>query len=161
MKCPFCGHLEDRVVDSRSTREGEAVRRRRECLGCGARFTTYEYVEHAPITVVKTDGTRESYKREKMLAGLLRACEKRPLTREKLEEVIDEVEQKVIFAGLAGEITTQRIGEEIMLRLRELDEVAYVRFASVYRRFTELSQFAEELEKLLARREEGPGEGTS
>lgn len=154
MKCPFCGHLEDRVVDSRSTREGEAVRRRRECLGCEARFTTYEYVERAPITVVKADGARESYQREKMLAGLLRACEKRHVERPAMERLIDDVEQSVIFSGLAGEITTQRIGEEIMARLRDLDEVAYVRFASVYRRFTELSQFADELERLIERRED-------
>jgi len=111
-------------------------------------------VERAPITVVKADGARESYRREKMLAGLIRACEKRHVERAAMERLIDDVEQSVIFSGLAGEITTQRIGEEIMARLRDLDEVAYVRFASVYRRFTELSQFAEELERLIERRED-------
>jgi transcriptional repressor NrdR len=155
LKCPFCGHQEDKVVDSRSTREGEAIRRRRECIACSARYTTYEYVEHGPVTVVKSNGTRESYSREKMLSGLLKACEKRPVAREDLETLVDEVEQEVIYSGLAQEITAQKIGEELILRLRDLDEVAYVRFASVYRRFTELSQFAEEMERLLREREKG------
>lgn len=158
MKCPFCGHLEDKVVDSRSTREDEAIRRRRQCLSCQARFTTYEQVERAPVTVVKTDGRRMAYKREKILSGLLRACEKRPVAREDLESLLDEVERSLIYAGLAGEVSSQAIGEEIMKHLRALDEVAYVRFASVYRRFTDLGQFMDELERLVeerSRKEEG------
>ena len=157
MKCPFCGHMEDRVVDSRSTREGEAVRRRRECLACEARFTTYEYVERTPITVVKSDGRRVSYDREKVLRGLLKACEKRPITREELEGLVDDVERSVVFASLGSELTSKRIGEEVMRRLRELDEVAYVRFASVYRRFTDLNQFMEELYALLSQRDKSEG----
>jgi len=157
VKCPFCGHMEDRVVDSRSTREGEAVRRRRECLACEARFTTYEYVERTPITVVKSDGRRVSYDREKVLRGLLKACEKRPITREELEGLVDDVERSVVFASLGSELTSKRIGEEVMRRLRELDEVAYVRFASVYRRFTDLNQFMEELYALLSQRDKSEG----
>ena len=157
MKCPFCGHMEDRVVDSRSTREGEAVRRRRECLACEARFTTYEYVERTPITVVKSDGRRVSYDREKVLRGLLKACEKRPITREELEGLVDDVERSVVFASLGSELTSKRIGEEVMRRLRELDEVAYVRFASVYRRVTDLNQFMEELYALLSQRDKSEG----
>ena len=157
MKCPFCGHMEDKVVDSRSTREGEAVRRRRECLACEARFTTYEYVERTPITVVKNDGRRISYDREKVLTGLLKACEKRPISREELESLVDDVERSVVFASLGSELTSKRIGEEVMKRLREIDEVAYVRFASVYRRFTDLNQFMDELDKLLDRRDRRKG----
>ncbi|MCP4546185.1 MAG: transcriptional repressor NrdR [bacterium] len=157
MKCPFCGHMEDRVVDSRSTREGEAVRRRRECLACTARFTTYEYVERSPVTVVKTDGRRVSYDRGKILGGLLRACEKRPVSREDLEALVDSVERKVVYSSLGGELTSKQLGEEVMLRLQDLDEVAYVRFASVYRRFTDLNQFTSELETLLDKREERKG----
>jgi transcriptional repressor NrdR len=157
VKCPFCGHLEDRVVDSRSTREGEAVRRRRECLACEARFTTYEYVERTPITVVKTDGRRVSYDREKILSGLIKACEKRPVARSELEALVDSVERSVVFASVSGELTTKRIGEEVMLRLRDVDEVAYVRFASVYRRFTDLNQFMKELDRLLDKRDKRKG----
>ncbi len=153
MKCPFCGHLEDKVVDSRSTREGEAVRRRRECLACEERFTTYEYVERTPVTVVKSDGRRASYSREKVLGGLLKACEKRSVSRDALEKLVDEIERDVVFAGLASELTSKQIGEEVASRLREIDEVAYVRFASVYRRFTDLSQFMDELDELLDRRD--------
>jgi len=157
VKCPFCGHQEDRVVDSRSTREGEAVRRRRECLGCGARYTTYEYVERTPVTVVKSDGRRVSYDRGKVLGGLLKACEKRPVPREELERLLDDLERRVVFAGMGGELTSKRIGEEVMRRLMGLDEVAYVRFASVYRRFTDLSQFTAELDALLDEREQRKG----
>lgn len=155
MKCPFCSHKEDRVVDSRSTRDDEAVRRRRECLGCGARFTTYEYVERSPVTVVKTDGRRAAYDREKMLGGLLKACEKRPVPREALEALVDDVERDVVYASLGGELTSVAIGEAVMSRLRDVDEVAFVRFASVYRRFTDLSHFSEELNRLLDERERG------
>ncbi len=154
MKCPFCGHAEDRVVDSRSTREGEAVRRRRECLACSARFTTYEYVERAPVTVVKLDGRRVSYDRDKVLVGLIKACEKRPVSRETLENIVDDVERGTLFSTQGSEISSQLLGEAVMKRLREVDEVAYVRFASVYRRFTDLNQFMAELDQLLDRREE-------
>ena len=157
MKCPFCGHMEDRVVDSRSTREGEAVRRRRECLACQARFTTYEYVERTPVTVVKADGRREIYNREKVLGGLLKACEKRPVSREQLEEITDDLERAVISASLGSELTSQQVGLEIMKRLREVDDVAYVRFASVYRRFTDLNQFMDELYELLKQRDKEDG----
>jgi transcriptional repressor NrdR len=154
VKCPFCGHAEDRVVDSRSTREGEAVRRRRECLACEARFTTYEYVERLPVTVVKIDGRRVSYDRDKVLLGLIRACEKRPVSRESLEALVDDVERNTVFSAQGSEISSQRLGEAVMSRLKEIDEVAYVRFASVYRRFTDLNQFMVELDQLLDRREE-------
>ncbi len=154
MKCPFCGHAEDRVVDSRSTREGEAVRRRRECLACQARFTTYEYIERAPVTVVKLDGRRVTYDRDKVLSGLIKACEKRPVPRESLEAIVDDVERNTLFATQGSEISSQVLGEAVMSRLREIDEVAYVRFASVYRRFTDLNQFMVELDQLLDRREE-------
>jgi transcriptional repressor NrdR len=153
VKCPFCGHKEDRVVDSRSTRDDEAVRRRRECEGCGARFTTYEYVERSPITVVKTDGRRAAYDRDKILGGLLRACEKRPVSREALDELVEDLERSVVYASMGGELTSQTIGEAVMERLRDLDEVAFVRFASVYRRFTDLSHFSAELNRLLDARE--------
>jgi len=155
MKCPFCGHKEDRGVDSRSTRDDEAVRRRRECEGCGARFTTYEYVERSPITVVKTDGRRAAYDREKILGGLLRACEKRPVTREALDHLVEDVERNVVYGSMGGELTSQAIGEAVMERLRAIDEVAFVRFASVYRRFTDLSHFTDELSRLLDERERG------
>jgi transcriptional repressor NrdR len=154
VKCPFCGHKEDRVVDSRSTRDDEAVRRRRECLGCGARYTTYEYVERSPVTVVKADGRRVSFDREKILRGLLRACEKRPVSREALEQLVEAVERDVVYASLGGELTSQAIGEAVMERLAALDEVAFVRFASVYRRFADLSHFSAELNRLLDQREQ-------
>jgi transcriptional repressor NrdR len=157
MKCPFCGHMEDKVVDSRSTREGEAVRRRRECLACEARFTTYEYVERTPITVIKTDGRRVSYDRQKIMGGLLKSCEKRPVPREELERLVESVEREVVFAGLGSEVTSKCLGEEVMKRLRHIDEVAYVRFASVYRRFTDLNQFMGELEVLLDQRDKRKG----
>jgi transcriptional repressor NrdR len=159
VKCPFCGHKEDRVVDSRSTREDEAVRRRRECTSCGARYTTYEYVERSPVTVVKADGRRVSYEREKILGGLLKACEKRPVSRDALERLVDAVERDLVYASLGAELTSQAIGEAVMERLRVLDEVAYVRFASVYRRFADLSHFAAELNQLLDQREGRKGGG--
>lgn len=143
------------MVDSRSTRDDEAVRRRRECESCGARFTTYEYVERSPITVVKADGRRAAYDREKILGGLLKACEKRPVSREALEDLVDGVERNVVYGSIGGELTSQAIGEAVMERLRSLDEVAFVRFASVYRRFTDLSHFSAELNRLLDEREKG------
>lgn len=152
MRCPACGHEEDRVVDSRSTKENSAVRRRRECLECLHRFTTYEYVEHRPVMVVKKDGSREHYSREKILSGLLRACEKRPVAVEVLEHLVDEVE-RTVCGQIRDEIPTSEIGNEVMTRLAELDQVAYVRFASVYRDFKDVSQFLDELRNLLEKRD--------
>jgi transcriptional repressor NrdR len=151
MRCPSCGHEEDRVVDSRATKENSAVRRRRECLKCGKRFTTYEYIEHTPLMVVKKDGRREHYSREKIMNGLLRACEKRPVSREALEKLVDEVEE-AIGRSVRDEIPTSEIGNEIMKLLGALDQVAYVRFASVYREFKDVTQFLEELRRLLERK---------
>lgn len=152
MRCPSCGHDEDRVVDSRATKDNSAVRRRRECLKCGYRFTTYEYIEHTPVMVVKKDGRRERYDREKILNGLLRACEKRPVSRESLEKLIDDVE-KAIGSKAMDEIPTSEIGNEVMKRLASIDQVAYVRFASVYREFKDVSQFLDELRGLLEKRD--------
>jgi len=151
MRCPSCGHEEDRVVDSRATKENSAVRRRRECLKCGKRFTTYEYIEHTPLMVVKKDGRREHYSREKIMNGLLRACEKRPVSREALEKLVDEVEES-IGSRVGDEIPTQEIGNEIMKLLGGLDQVAYVRFASVYREFKDVTQFLDELRRLLEKK---------
>jgi len=149
MRCPACGHDEDRVVDSRTTKDNSAVRRRRECLKCTHRFTTYEYVEHRPLMVVKKDGRRENYSREKILNGLLRACEKRSVPMETLERLVGEVE-KATAGRVRDEIPTQEIGNEIMKRLAVIDQVAYVRFASVYRDFKDVTQFLDELRNLLA-----------
>jgi transcriptional repressor NrdR len=151
MHCPSCGHEEDRVVDSRSTKENSAVRRRRECLKCGHRFTTYEYIEHTPVMVVKKDGRREHYSREKILTGLLRACEKRPVSRGALEGLVDDVEE-AIGRRVRDEIPTAEIGNEVMKLLAKLDQVAYVRFASVYREFKDVSQFLDELRTLLEKK---------
>jgi len=148
MKCPSCGHVEDKVVDSRTTKEGEAIRRRRECLDCGKRFTTYEYIERAPLVVVKKSGQREQYNREKLLTGLLRACEKRPVSREQIEQLLDDVES-VIFNKFKTEVKSSELGNEVIERLQELDEVAYVRFASVYRQFKDINQFMREVKGLL------------
>jgi transcriptional repressor NrdR len=152
MRCPSCEHEEDRVVDSRATKENSAVRRRRECLKCGKRFTTYEYIEHTPLMVVKKDGRREHYSREKIMNGLLRACEKRPVSREALDKLVDEVEES-IGRRVRDEIPTQEIGNEIMKLLGGLDQVAYVRFASVYREFKDVTQFLDELRRLLEKKE--------
>jgi len=151
MRCPSCGYEEDRVVDSRATKENSAVRRRRECLKCGKRFTTYEYIEYTPLMVVKKDGRREHYSREKIMSGLLRACEKRPVSREALEKLVDEVEES-IGRRVRDEIPTQEIGNEIMKLLGGLDQVAYVRFASVYREFKDVTQFLDELRRLLEKK---------
>jgi transcriptional repressor NrdR len=148
MKCPACGFDEDKVVDSRTTKEGEAIRRRRECLKCGKRFTTYEYIERAPLVVVKKNGQREQYNREKLLAGLLRACEKRPVSREQLDRLLDDVES-VIFGKFKAEVKSSELGNEVIERLQALDEVAYVRFASVYRQFKDINQFMNEVKGLL------------
>jgi len=148
MKCPYCGHLEDRVIDSRPTDENEAIRRRRECTKCLKRFTTYEKVESIPLMVVKKDKTRQLFDREKLLNGLMRACEKRPVSMDALEKMVDEIESQILNS-LKREITTKEIGEMVMARLKDLDEVAYVRFASVYRQFKDINTFMEELHKLL------------
>jgi len=151
VRCPSCGHEEDKVVDSRATKENSAVRRRRECLKCGQRFTTYEYIEHTPVVVVKKDGRREHFSREKILNGLLRACEKRPVSRESLEELVNEVE-RVVCSSVRDEIPSSEIGNEVMNRLAALDQVAYVRFASVYRDFKDVTQFLDELRNLLEKK---------
>jgi len=148
MKCPFCGHLEDKVVDSRLSTDGEAIRRRRECEKCGKRFTSYERVEEIMPMVVKKDGRREPYDRQKVIGGLKKACEKRPISIEVLESVVDEIEKKLLD-GAQKEVSTSQIGEEMMKRLQDLDKVAYVRFASVYRDFKDIDEFVSELTELL------------
>jgi transcriptional repressor NrdR len=155
MRCPACGHEDDKVIDSRSVRDGQAVRRRRECTHCRHRYTTYEFVEQAAVLVVKKDGRREPYSRDRVLAGLIKACEKRPISRERLEELVDEVERSV-FADARSEVTSRDIGEAVMNRLQSLDEVAYVRFASVYRSFRDLNQFMDELRGLLEEKRRDP-----
>ena len=148
MKCPYCAHLEDKVVDSRESKEGEVIRRRRECLGCGKRFTSYERIDQIPHMVVKKDGRREPFDREKVLAGLRRACEKRPVPTKALENIADRVEA-MVQESPDREVPTVAIGEFLMERLRELDRVAFVRFASVYRDFKDVDQFMATLKGLL------------
>ncbi|OFV96073.1 MAG: transcriptional regulator NrdR [Acidobacteria bacterium RIFCSPLOWO2_02_FULL_60_20] len=148
MKCPFCGHPENKVVDSRESEEAQSIRRRRECLSCERRFTTYERVDEIPYMVVKKDGRREKFDRQKVLAGLLRACEKRPVGTNRLEEIVNEIEVKVADSP-DREIPSTQIGEILMARLRELDKVAYVRFASVYLDFKDVKEFMDELKDLL------------
>jgi transcriptional repressor NrdR len=152
VKCPFCGHLGDKVVDSRETKEGEAIRRRRECLGCGRRFTSYERIDEIPYMVVKKDGRREKFDRQKVLAGLLRACEKRPVSIGKLEQIVNEAESFVIDSP-ERERKTNEVGELIMDHLKRLDKVAYVRFASVYMDFKDVKEFMSELKDLLKTKE--------
>lgn len=148
MKCPFCAHIEDKVVDSRESREGDAIRRRRECLKCGKRFTTYERIDEIPYMVVKKDGRREKFDRSKILAGLLHACEKRPVGMVKLEEIVNQVESYVMESS-TRERSTQEIGEILMKQLKKLDKVAYVRFASVYLDFKDVTEFMGEVKELL------------
>ena len=148
MRCPYCGCKEDKVVDSRATQEEAAIRRRRECLGCGKRFTTYEYVEELSLMVVKKDGRRESFDRKKILSGIIKACEKRPVSIEKMEEVVAQVE-RAIQKKYEREVPAEKIGEIVIEKLKSLDDVAYVRFASVYRQFKDVGQFMEELEDML------------
>jgi transcriptional repressor NrdR len=148
MKCPFCAHLEDKVVDSRESREGEVIRRRRECLACGKRFTSYERIDQIPHLVVKKDGRRERFDREKVLAGLLKACEKRPVPVKTLEMIADKVES-MVQESPDREVPTTEVGEFLMERLRELDKVAFVRFASVYRDFKDVDAFMATLKGLL------------
>ena len=151
MKCPFCAHIEDKVVDSREGKDGLVIRRRRECLRCGRRFTSYERIDEIPFMVVKKDGRRLPFDRNKVLAGLRKACEKRPVSPAVLEEIADQVEQTVQESP-EREIPTQAIGEKVIERLKELDKVAYVRFASVYRQFEDVAQFMKELKDLLEQR---------
>jgi len=148
MRCPFCSENRDRVVDSRESRDGATIRRRRECLNCGRRFTSYEQIEDIPYMVVKHDGTREEFSRKKLLGGLLKACEKRPIPLKKLEALVDEAESKLTDRE-DREISTQEIGAFVMDKLRELDQVAYVRFASVYRRFEDIDAFRDVVTSLL------------
>ena len=149
MKCPFCGNLESKVVDSRPSDEGASIRRRRECLECHKRFTTYETMESLPLVVIKKDGSRQTFDKSKLLNGMLRACEKRPVPFSQLEGIANEIEQ-ALQNEMDREVPSARIGELVMDRLREVDEVAYVRFASVYRQFKDISTFMSELNKLLA-----------
>ena len=149
MKCPFCGFAESKVIDSRPADEGSSIRRRRECLSCSKRFTTYETVESLPMVVVKKDGSRQSFDRRKVLGGMIRACEKRPVPLAELERIASEIEQD-LQNSMEREISTETIGERVMERLRAVDQVAYVRFASVYRQFKDIDTFMAELNKLLA-----------
>ncbi len=152
MKCPFCGATDDKVVDSRESREGEVIRRRRECVSCGRRFTSYETIEEIPYMVVKNDGRREAFDRKKLRAGLVKACEKRPVPPARLDAIVDEIET-LLHDAEEREIATTRIGSLVMERLRELDKVAYVRFASVYRKFEDVDEFLLELKNLIGRTE--------
>ena len=149
MKCPYCGHPESKVIDSRPADENASIRRRRECLSCARRFTTYETVESLPLVVIKKDGSRQSFDRQKVLRGMIRACEKRPVALAELERIADEIEQE-LQNSMEREIRTEVIGEKVMERLRKVDQVAYVHFASVYRQFKDIDTFMAELNKLLA-----------
>ena len=149
MKCPYCSYSESKVIDSRPADEGTSIRRRRECLSCGKRFTTYETVENLPMVVIKKDGSRQSFDKQKILGGMIRACEKRPVPLAELEKIADEIEQD-LQNSMDREISTESIGERVMEKLRSVDQVAYVRFASVYRQFKDIDTFMAELNKLLA-----------
>ena len=149
MKCPFCGNTEDKVIDSRENAEADSIRRRRECLKCLKRYTTYEHIERAPLMVIKKDGRREPFDRNKILAGLVRACEKRPIGMEKLEEIVEDIERQ-LQREHEKEVKSAIIGELVMSKLSALDEVAYVRFASVYRQFKDINEFMKELKDLLS-----------
>lgn len=150
MNCPFCAYEESKVIDSRPTDEGQRIRRRRECLQCAKRFTTYEIIESLPIIVIKKDKSRETFNRNKIMTGLLRACEKRPVSIDMLDRMIDEIEI-TIQNSLDREVTSEKIGELVMEKLKGIDEVAYVRFASVYRQFKDINTFMSELNKLLSK----------
>ena len=149
MKCPFCAYTESKVIDSRPAEEGATIRRRRECLACKKRFTTYEIIERMPLVVIKRDGSRQSFDRVKLINGMVRACEKRPVTLAQLEAIADDIEQE-LQSHLEREVSTAEIGEMVMSHIRDVDEVAYVRFASVYRSFKDINTFMEELTKLLS-----------
>ena len=148
MRCPFCGHAEDRVIDSRPSEEGAAIRRRRECLSCNARFTTYEKVENLPLLVIKKDGTRQPFDREKLISGILKSCEKRPVSTAQVEQLVNTIEAQSQNT-LKREVSSREIGEMVMEGLKHIDEVAYVRFASVYRQFRDVNSFLEELNEML------------
>jgi len=150
MRCPKCGHMDDKVLDSRSARDGASVRRRRECLACNQRFTTYEEIVRDELRVVKRDGRREDLSRAKLTAGVLRACEKRPITQAQIEALVDSVLDEVSQTGDV-EVSTNAIGEKVMIRLKKLDEVAYVRFASVYRRFADVNQFLNAIQDMVGK----------
>ncbi|MCX7902980.1 MAG: transcriptional regulator NrdR [Caloramator sp.] len=149
MKCPFCNHIETKVLDSRPTEDNTSIRRRRECLNCNRRFTTYEKVEDIPVYVIKKDGRREPFDKRKILIGVLKSCEKRPISIGKIEELVNEIEKQV-YNTMRQEIESSLIGELVMKKLKDLDDVAYVRFASVYRQFKDINTFLEELQKLLS-----------
>lgn len=148
MKCPYCLYYESKVVDSRPTEEGQAIRRRRECIKCTKRFTTYEKIEEIPLIVVKKDGNRQSYDRNKLLNGIIKSCEKRPVSLSTIEKMVDDLE-KTLYNSLEREVTSVEIGEMIMGKLKDIDEVSYVRFASVYRQFKDLNSFMDELKRIL------------
>jgi transcriptional repressor NrdR len=160
MKCPFCGHEEDKVVDSRSSREGKAIRRRRECLECSERYTTYEYIEEIPLMVVKRDGNRESYDRQKLLGGIITACKKRPVTMEAMEESVNEIEKELEDLEVR-EVKSLVLGEQVMAKLKAMDHIAYVRFASVYRKFKDTTEFLNEIRELLDTSIHRSGSGTN
>jgi len=151
MRCPFCGHKEDKVVDSRVRGDGSSIRRRRECLKCGRRFTTYEYIEDTPLVVIKKDGRRQVFDRNKILQGLLKACEKRAVSMQQLEQLVTSVE-RTLLRKYDKEVPSEVIGKLVMEKLSKLDEVAYVRFASVYREFKDINQFMQELKEILTKR---------
>ncbi|NCA98452.1 MAG: transcriptional repressor NrdR [Clostridia bacterium] len=148
MRCPFCSHGEDRVIDSRPSDEGSAIRRRRECIACGGRFTTYEKIETLPLLVIKKDGTREPFDRDKLISGILKSCEKRPVSTSQIEHLVNNIETSNQNA-LKREVTSHEIGEMIMDGLKKIDEVAYVRFASVYRQFKDVNSFLDELNQMM------------
>lgn len=149
MRCPFCGEDNDKVIDSRLAQEGRAIRRRRECNKCNKRFTTYEHIEEIPVVVIKKDGSRQAFDRNNIKNGILKSCEKRPVSREDIEKIVDDIEV-LLENRLEKEIKSSEIGEEVMKRLKELDEVAYVRFASVYRQFKDITEFMKAVEGLIA-----------
>jgi transcriptional repressor NrdR len=153
MKCPYCGHLEDKVVDSRESKEGDVIRRRRQCLSCGKRFTSRERLEDIEYRVIKKDGNREAFQRQKLIAGLLTACEKRPVSIQQLEEIADRIEAE-LQERPEREMSTKEIGANLMQELKQLDQVAYVRFASVYRQFRDVGQFRREVDELQKSRDE-------
>lgn len=155
MKCPYCGYKEDKVVDSRATAEESAIRRRRECLKCGKRFTTYEYIEEVSMMVIKKDGRREPFDRKKVLSGIIKACEKRPISMEKMEDIVTQIE-RAIQKKSDREVFSPRIGELVMEKLKVMDDVAYVRFASVYRQFKDVGQFMVELKDILNKEKREP-----
>jgi transcriptional repressor NrdR len=153
VRCPYCGHDEDKVIDSRPAEEGAAIRRRRECLNCGNRFTTYEKIETLPLMVIKKDGSRQPFNRDKLIAGILKSCEKRPVSTEQVETLVDSIENRY-QNNLKREVSSREIGECVMKGLKEIDEVAYVRFASVYRQFKDVSSFLHELNEILKSQED-------